>query len=324
MAIEIDMTSVGNGDAIVLRCVWANGRSFVAVIDGGYESDGDKIVATVRQRYRTDYVDLVVSTHPDHDHIAGLNGVVRNVRVGMVWAHDPGRHVIGSTLKEVLRSYRAFGSGEFVTRSFDDLQDFLGTVDRLGISRTEPFSEMQCGPLFVLGPSIDFYEAKLMEMAAEEGLVTESRLMKEQEALSDGLLETDYAIDENDETSPMNDTSTILLLRVEDRKYLFTGDAGVQSINDSRRRWIFDGIHWLDVPHHGSRRNLNSDLVRYLSPEVAYVSAEGTRKHPSRAAVNALKRQGAQVYSTHKSGSLWHHIGADIHQRPDYVAAEPL
>ncbi len=302
MSLEIDMVDVGDADAIALRYFYPDGRIFVAIIDGGNQDDGEKIIEIVRRYYQTTHVDLVVSTHPDHDYIAGLSQVVSELDVDQVWLHDPWLHIEPNIPRQVaIQLFKSRGIENVATKSTDDLDAFKSLVDRLGIPRVEPFSGVQDGPLFVVGPSPAFYEGKLAG--------------------------TDYTSIEtgttdNNETSTTNDTSSIILLQDGTQKYLFTGDAGVEALNDARSPWIFGNLHWLDVPHHGSRRNLSSELVDYLKPTTAFVSAAGTRKHPSSAAVNSLKRAGTTVYSTHKGGSKWHHEGAP--QRNDYSAAVPL
>jgi hypothetical protein len=55
----------------------------------------------------------------------------------------------------------------------------------------------------------------------------------------------------------------------------------------------------MQIPHHGSRRNVTKNLIDLFAPSTAFVSAEGSKKHPRRAVVNAFKDAGAKVYSTH-------------------------
>lgn len=327
MGLEIDMLSVGDADAITLRHVGPDGKSFVAVIDGAYQENAYTILDIVKTYYGRSYIDLVVSTHPDQDHILGLIALLDLIRVDRVWVHDPSKHRPSSMLraKRILASYNS--SGIALLKSMDDLEQFIKLVDSKRIPREEPFAGLRYGPLFVVGPSVSFYEQMLNEIAVDEGFVQSTRLAQARETLSVELLEQypRYAIDENNETAPSNNTSTIVWIGAADRKYLFTGDAGVQALDSARQSYNLSNLSWMQIPHHGSRRNLNSDLVDYLSPKTAYISAEGNIKHPSKAVVNALKRVNTAVYSTHKNSSLWHHWGNDVPgSRSGYVSAEPL
>ena len=146
-------------------------------------------------------------------------------------------------------------------KSLDQLSDFISTVDARRIPREKPFAGSKCGPLFVVGPSVTFYEQMLAELTVTNGLSKAARLLQAEESLSDDFLEyhSQYAIDENNETSPTNNTSTIMHLSEGDRVFLFTGDAGVQALNNARLSYNFSNVYWLDVPHHGSRRNLREN-----------------------------------------------------------------
>ncbi len=92
---EIDFLKVGtegkSGDAIALRFpyqgIWA-----VVIIDGGFVDVGNELVEHVKQWYQTDHVDLVISTHPDADHINGLTPVLEGLDVGELFIHLPRLH----------------------------------------------------------------------------------------------------------------------------------------------------------------------------------------------------------------------------------------
>ncbi len=79
MALEVDYIAVGDGersgDAIALRfgdLAEARDRQHVVIIDGGFQDSGEKLVKHVRDYYATNEVDIVVSTHPDLDHVATI------------------------------------------------------------------------------------------------------------------------------------------------------------------------------------------------------------------------------------------------------------
>lgn len=81
----------------------------------------------------------------------------------------------------------------------------------------------------------------------------------------------------------------------------------------------------MQIPHHGSRRNITADLIEHFRPTTAFVSADGSKKHPNPAVVSAFKEVGTQVYGTHypDPGSLWQRTGR-APSRPEYEPAIPL
>src|SRR5580693_7124870 len=96
---EIDFLPVGDGertgDAIVLRygdIFGARAGQRVVVVDGGFTDTGSRVVDFIRTRYGTTDVDLVISTHPDADHSAGLSVVLEELVVRELWMHLPCEH----------------------------------------------------------------------------------------------------------------------------------------------------------------------------------------------------------------------------------------
>lgn len=92
MSYEVDIIAVGSesssGDAFALR--FGNfstdpSQQTVVVIDGGYTDSGKKLVERIRNEYGTNSVDLVISTHPDNDHVSGLHVVLEEMEVGTLW-----------------------------------------------------------------------------------------------------------------------------------------------------------------------------------------------------------------------------------------------
>jgi beta-lactamase superfamily II metal-dependent hydrolase len=82
-----------SGDAIAGRMWLPDGSSRVIVVDAGYSAIGDDIVDHIRTYYRTNSVDLAVSTHPDADHLNGLQHVVEQMAVRELLIHRPRRHL---------------------------------------------------------------------------------------------------------------------------------------------------------------------------------------------------------------------------------------
>jgi competence protein ComEC len=72
---------VGQGDAILLL----DPSGAVALVDGGREPS---ILAAGLRRYGVGHLDLVVATHGDADHVAGLVGLSAEVDVSHLWISD--------------------------------------------------------------------------------------------------------------------------------------------------------------------------------------------------------------------------------------------
>jgi hypothetical protein len=193
-----------------------------------------------------------------------------------------------NALENTVRSGYMDAGRQRLLKSIDQLTKFISLVDSYGIDRSEPFYGVNAGPIQVLGPSVEFYESLLPsfhrlsefvsnESTLEERLASEEYLVDLSEPLRK-FAETERAcptVDENNNSSAENESSAVREITVDERRYLFTGDAGVTAFHDVQTRADLRNIYWLDVPHHGSRRSMTSDLISTMSPHLAYASAKG-------------------------------------------------
>ncbi len=74
--LKVHFIDVGQGDAILVQT--PNGKNML--IDGGKESAGKKVTAFLKAK-GVKTLDVVIATHPDADHIGGLNEVLRTFPV---------------------------------------------------------------------------------------------------------------------------------------------------------------------------------------------------------------------------------------------------
>jgi len=197
---------------------------------------------------------------------------------------------------------------------------------------TEAFAGQLIGPLVVAGPSKKYYEELVQQFedvaairAVDSGNLSYALESAIDEALLKSGLTEGAGLLENPETTPENNSSVILGAVHSDRKYLFTSDAGAPALKLASAAYDLSSCHWMQIPHHGSRRNISAELIEHFSPTTVYVSASGSVKHPRRAVVNAFKKLGAQVFSTHYPDPthLWHHNGT-VPSRLGYSVATPL
>ena len=135
-------------------------------------------------------------------------------------------------------------------------------------------------------------------------------------------------VDEKNDTSAENLTSLIIQLTDgRNRRYLFTTDAGVDSFESAQNNGFdMTNFHIAQLPHHGSRRNINTNWLCKLNPHQYWVSAAGNKKHPRKAVIECIKKnlKDCKTYSTHKGGTK--HIDSTSNVFPDrgWGSAEPL
>jgi beta-lactamase superfamily II metal-dependent hydrolase len=336
-SLEIDFFNVDSGeksgDAITLRYgdFIDKQNQFVVVIDGGTIETGQKMIKHIRDVYGTNYVDLVVCSHPDGDHASGLREIVRDMRVNELWMHQPWEH--SDDIKHLFKDGRMTENS--LSQKLKDAYGFAYDLEEIAkakknIKITEPFTGLSFDnfTIEVLGPSEDYY-LKLVPFFTKTPEVKTSLFSQMSTGLNESInwiketldIET---LDESGETSGENNSSTVLLLKFQEGNYLFTGDTGIPALKNviaySKSKGInLKNLRFLQVPHHGSRRNSSPSVLNEIKAKTAYISAaKDSEKHPSRKVINALIRRGAKVYSTEGS-NLCHYLNCD--SREGYSSA---
>lgn len=329
MGYEVDFLAVGegerSGDAIAIRFGNLHGtrqEQAVIVIDGGFKESGEKLVDHIKKYYLTDTVDLVVSTHPDFDHSSGLEVVLEKLKVNHLWMHKPWEHATEINNAFVNGRVTSTGIRENLRKSLEDVRTLETIAKRKGIPITEPFAGTSAfnGALLVLGPTKDFYNGLLPAFnclpESKEDRNIFSKVLSQAEDFIIKVAESWHieTLSDDGETSAENDSSTILLLQVDGKSLLFTGDAGQPALNNAvslleKVNFDFSSLGFLQVPHHGSHRNIGPSILNRLLGDrqpaeielrssCVSVSKDNNGKHPSKRVTNAFKRRGAPVHET--------------------------
>jgi beta-lactamase superfamily II metal-dependent hydrolase len=354
---EIDFLPVGkeqSGDAIALRfgnMFGPRNEQVVVVIDGGFTDDGQKVVDHIRQHYGTNRIDLVVSSHPDSDHAAGLETVLTECQVGCLWMHQPWNHT--DDIAKMFKDGRVTDTSvsEALRKSLEEAK----VLERIALTRKipliEPFAGVSdaSGSVWVLGPSQLYYESLLPSFRPCPEPISQPQiggfffqtLTKAEEALNWIAESFNFeTLDDEGETSAENNSSTVLLIVVGERYILLTADAGAPAISQALDLFERAGLDkskivFVQVPHHGSKRNIGPTLLdRLLGPRLqqetkartAFVSVARVEnaKHPSKRVTNAFRRRGAPVLATggQTKNHYWNAPGWPA--RHGWVSVDPL
>jgi hypothetical protein len=143
-----------SGDAIPIRFTDPSGIERVVVIDGGYKDTGERLVDHVCDMFGTNHVDLVISTHPDGDHIRGLATVLDELDVDELLIHRP--HLHASDVSDY--------------SNIEVIDALIGLAEDTGVTVTEPFTGLERfgGAIRILGPTEAYYSELLAEDLAKQ------------------------------------------------------------------------------------------------------------------------------------------------------------
>ncbi|MDD9157402.1 MBL fold metallo-hydrolase [Aliivibrio sp. S4TY2] len=351
MGYEIDILAVGeksnSGDAIALRYGNLHGNreeQTVVIIDGGYKDDGLKLVEHVKKYYLTEKVDLVISTHPDQDHINGLSKVIEELQVSELWIHQAWEHNEGLSSK--FRDGRITDNsiGERLKDNLESAYNLVEQAKAKNIIINEPFTGRAAGSIKVLGPSKEYYEELLVQfdgMPATKSVTDTSSVLGFFESAMNKAVKTmkrlfaiwgEDQLDNEDTTSAKNNSSVITQIIVDGKRLLFTGDAGITALDNAANEidacTSGASLKFIQIPHHGSKRNVGPDVLNRIigkpvaNGETRPISAiassakEGEPKHPHPAVMNAFKHRGISGARATQGLGIRHSL--DAPNRPDW------
>lgn len=347
-AFELEFRPVGenskSGDAIVVSWLDGTGTRHIVIIDGGYKTDGEQLVDLVLERFGTDLVDLVISTHPDADHANGLLPVVENLRVRQLLMHKPWEHVGGLDL--YTGRFASASLEAQVKRSLDTVKLLAEAAYERGIEIVEPFTGLSCcgGVVEILGPTQEYYEELLpgfrcMTSLAATASGSVAQIVRKASAISTKLRESlsIETLTDTGSTSAENNSSAIVQFTFNGERFVLTGDAGIPALHHAADRLDAMGLgpetlRLIQVPHHGSNENVGPHVLDRLlgqrigiDLEVRYgiVSAAVNGEecgHPSRQVTNAFRRRGTPAYATQGVSLRYAHNA----RLPGYGPATPL
>ena len=342
---EIDMLDVKAADATLIHFYDADSKGWkVVLIDAGTYEKGKDVVDFVKKKYGTYYIDLAICTHCDDDHFGGFIYILeqmrdhpdRSVDIRKLVLNDPGLHITPDDVKyyQKLENVQKKARQVYISQGINLLDLVYELQGKKRISVSEGMSDgnnfFLNSSIEILGPSKEYYKKKALlfdnDMTPYDYDV-DADADDAQMIPSTNRIFSKTLGQAGDDPSQSNQSSIILLFKPSDgKRYLFTGDAGVEAFSNFKYTSDIEqikNVYWLKVPHHGSKKNLNNDLVNMLHPKIAYVSTEKYKHYLSKAVVSALKKVGCDVYSTHVSGNLWHQEGING-RMGEYSKATPL
>ncbi len=326
--IEIFFQNLGDADSIFVR-TWENDVATNILIDGGYKKDYPQVKGFLTDRLNetgTSQIDHLVCTHCHDDHAGGLLALAESsdFSISKAWVHDTRSHfqLLTENRKKLMKQAGANNLLQKLLETEARRHELLEALEENHPETEviEPSVGDRIGPLIILSPSDAFFHEQLFRLDDSDTVKELEARLTENSGSFAQFFEARTASAEKPLgglVGPVNETSLVLAYcrQVNDKEdvYLFTADAGCDAFNSILETLPtqLQGLKWMQVPHHGSRKNLNEDLIAYFRPKTCMISASGIQKggvvkHPRIKLVNKLKEYG-KVYSMHYSvsGSGW-------------------
>ena len=320
----LDVETRQSGDAITMRYEFA-GQRLIHVVDGGFDAMSDRIIDHIVTHYENRPIDHVVVTHPDRDHACGVRGVVERCNVGALWMLRPWLYA-----DYLLPHFRTYSSADRLARRLRQLYPYIADLERIATERRipiyEPFQGARIGAFTVLAPSVGRYFECLFRSEKTPEAVDDqdafATFFEEIAQAGRALVNFvrgawGYEVFSAEETSAENEMSVVQAAVIAGERIVLTGDAGLGALAEAAdyapAAGIFlPGVQRFQVPHHGSRRNVSTELLdRWLGPRLLSRPVEGSETfeaicssakddpdHPRKSVERAFVHRGARFITT--------------------------
>jgi len=330
---EIDFLGVEtkkSGDAIALRYE-KDGAHYIHVVDGGYATTGETLRNHIVTYYgNPSYIHHVVATHNDGDHARGLVAILEHFDVGVLWMLRPWLYA-----DELIGRFETYTSVDRLRSALRTAYGNLAALEdialRKGIEIREPFQGASIGAFRVMAPT----RARFMDLVVTSNKTPEAKgedsglggffttlVEKAKSAVAYVRAAWGAEAFPAEDTSNENEMSVVQYAQLCGKKILLTADTGRDGLTEVIAYAPFaglalPGIDRFQVPHHGGRRNLTSELLdAIVGPRLEHQPAQGhfsaicssakeDEDHPRKVVVRAMIHRGASLFLTEGTNLCW-------------------
>ena len=108
----------------------------------------------------------------------------------------------------------------------------------------------------------------------------------------------------NKEYDNENDNSIVIYTELNNYKFLFMGDAGVEVEKDLIEKYNLQNIDILKVGHHGSKTSSSKEFIDEIKHKYSIISVGKNNRygHPNKEVLENLK--DSKIYRTDQDGSI--------------------
>jgi beta-lactamase superfamily II metal-dependent hydrolase len=296
MSTTVKILKAFHGDSILIQTQDADGVEFNILVDGGPSQAFEFTLK--RELASLSVIHLLVLTHIDSDHIAGLlkllkSSLIKKIEVREVWMN--GRNVLKVASGEKI----TYGQG----MEFEKLLISQGILDKG--EHKEIYTEL--GPLIigravkitVLSPTKEILnslyenwpEISLHDLKDSSDVNVSATLEEENNQLSlKDLAKIPYSPQKTITADIFNSSSIAMLIETKDCALLLLSDSRPEIILEALRKYKFSSSNKLKVDlvkisHHGSKNNTSNEVLDLIDCDTFVLSTNGgdaRSKHPNR------------------------------------------
>lgn len=313
----IEPLKAEHGDAIVI-CIDNESHHVKIVVDGGPLNCAERIADYYDS---LGYIDLLILTHYDEDHIGGLLEYLgrhtrdKSVLIGEIWVN--GARLISFDKDENVSSYdNAYTLASCIVRMVSKgiirswvfkIHNSMDDVKREGVTISFLTPTLSC--LEILETNFQRYvdEHGLADDPDTDEQVSYGRTLKDSQRSLETLADEKHKAS----TTFMNKTSISFILYAEGKSIMMLGDADIIDVEKKLRDTGFSKespmhLDLVKLSHHGSKGNISKEFLEMIDcNDFLFTTNGGTggAYHPDRKTI-ALIKENHDKKSTGKKAIL--------------------
>lgn len=260
------MCDVGQGDAILIT----QGEKQI-LVDGG--PDGKVLKCLAEEMPENDLeIDLIILTHPDLDHFGGLREVLKEYRIKEIMLNN-----LGKNSSEFIELYNLIEK---------EIENEGTKIESPALAQKWCETERLC--LEIIWLSEKTLPENIFSYKYDNNYLSDMLTKFEQ-------FDYDY-----------NDGSIVVVLNLDQKKFLLTGDIGKASELAMVHNGLLSKIDVLKIAHHGSKNSSDPIFLATVRPEISLISVGKSNSfdHPAKVVTDHLKEINSQIYRTDKQGKV--------------------
>lgn len=273
--MEIECLPIEYGDSFIIR--WETSREHNLLLDGGTSKLYQKTLSALIKQM--EFIDLWAVSHVHADHIGGVLKYIDGINGGIMpvkckqWLFNPYQNVglskQGTSIDGTVAESVAQGN---------ELTSFLyqkGFVDTSASNGDRIYLD---GLSIVVVAPLDGCEA-INEVVQEPSAAMASIANDYSTEISDFDLDSF-----EEDSSPFNATSIAMIIDCDGCRFFWTADARPTELVNGLKKLGYSVDNplccdYMSLPHHGSKGNLNIELMSIVRCQNFFVTANGCNKH---------------------------------------------
>ena len=312
-----------HGDCILIKTYDINNDEFIILIDGG---TAQTFRYTLKAELKDiNHINLLVLTHIDSDHIAGLislfkSSLVDEITIDEIWMNHP--EIVEINNDELISTKQGDSLKELILLKSPDVKLLeITTIDKSIIIGGIEF--------VILSPTPQIKEELYRQWQLSNLPKTNNdnvNISSQEEIYSNSLEDLSkiaFSPDKSINNDIFNSSSISFILKCLDVSILLLADSRPEIITQSLRLNYFSEtkpleVDYVKVSHHGSLNNTSQEQLSLIQSNNFIISTNGgtaDHKHPSRETVARIvynsqrKDKLLNIYFNHKINDLKKRIG---------------